>query len=842
MSRGDVILRLVELTKVYIGKRSVTALNNISTSFKRGEFVAVVGRSGSGKSTLINILGGLDQPTKGDYYCEGNNVSRLNEGHWDALRNKKIGFIFQNYFLIEYLTVYQNVEVALQFQNVPKSMKDAKIKSVVEKVGLLDHINKLPQQLSGGQRQRVAIARALVKDPDIILADEPTGALDWRTADEVIKLLKGESEDRLVVMVTHDRSIANKYANRIIEIENGNFKQDLIKEQIEQTYQNVFRKIKAVSLKKRDKFIMTFNKLRTSFFRNFFIALSLALAFSFSVLFNGLDRGVRDSYYSYYETLNKIDSNSISVISNKESISALEFNSINQRMIDKISLKDQNEIVSGISKDVVDYNNIVYSLENLQNSPDLLEEYNLRLLTTNLNKYDHDKLFINKSIKPMRPRTLMTTSKFIKEYYNLDAYDDIDQYIGKELTVPQYNVSKGDKLIDVEDLLNNSTINGHDIRFVDMKVPNYCMDKESLEPNFLEKCKLHFEDNNNVFASYDDYLEYIDNFKKQINNPEYFELLKRSGAIYYLSDIRDEDYIKSVYDLVLQADLDVAFYLDKTNSVKFTITGIIDNQNESIIYMTNENYNNLFTENKQNINYLNSMYTINYTNRANDNEDSIFDVLSRSSYEFKNVSLISHDSAQSNEVCSPKAFDDAIIAKSDLFKSIFYVNNYNACGTDNVASSYLNMINTLFSIFFNILMIASVIFYSMLIKVIFKARINEIGVFRSVGSTIKDIKRLFQYEVIYIFTTASILTFVVLLFIYNAINNFFIDLTSLNSPVLTFSNIHLLISDSNSIINVSYVNLLVQIIVVVSLIMYISSRSIAKVVNTNPIDILREVV
>lgn len=844
MSRGDVILRLVELTKVYTGKRTVTALNNISTSFKRGEFVAVVGRSGSGKSTLINILGGLDQPSKGDYYCEGNNVSRLNEGHWDALRNKKIGFIFQNYFLIEYLSVYQNVEVALQFQNVPQSMKDAKIKSVVEKVGLIDHINKLPSQLSGGQRQRVAIARALVKDPDIILADEPTGALDWRTADEVIKLLKGESEDRLVVMVTHDRSIANKYANRIIEIENGNFKQDLIKEEIEQTYQNVFRKIKAVSLKKRDKFIMTFNKLRTSFVRNFFIALSLALAFSFSVLFNGLDRGVRDSYYSYYETLDKLDSNSFSVISNKDDISVTEFNSLNQRIVEKVSNKDKNDIVLGVSKDVISYNGTVYPLENLQNNPDLLEEYNIRLLSTNFNKYDHDFLFVNQSSKPVRPNTLMTTSKFIKEYFDLNTFDDIDQYIGKEITVPTYSVSMNEKLVGVENLLNQSSINGHDIRFVDTKVPNYCMDKESLDPYYLEKCSTQFDGEvyNNVFASYDDYLDYIDYFKQQINDPTYFELLKRSDAIYYLSDISDENYISNVYNLINKDNLEVAFYIDKLKTVKLTISGIIDNQYESIIYMTDENYNNLFTESSQEITYINSMYTINYINNDRDHDNSVFEILSRNSYEFKNVSLISHDKAPSNEDCSPRAFDDAKISQNNLFKSIFYVNDYNSCGTKNVASSYLNMINGLFSTFFNILMIASVVFYSMLIKVIFKARINEIGVFRSVGSTIKDIKRLFLYEVIYIFTSASILTFVILLLVKNAINNFFFDLTTMNSPVLNFSNIHLLISDNKSIINISYVNLLVQIVVVVALIMYISNKSISKVVNTNPIDILREVV
>ena len=171
MSRGDIILRLVDVERIYETKegRKIVALNKVTTSFKRGEFVAVVGKSGSGKSTLINILGGLDTPTSGDYFLEGNNIANINEGHWDAIRNEKIGFIFQEYHLIEYLSVYKNVEIALKYQQSSnKKTRDAKIKDILTKVGIIDHMKKLPNQLSGGQRQRVAIARALVKNPDII--------------------------------------------------------------------------------------------------------------------------------------------------------------------------------------------------------------------------------------------------------------------------------------------------------------------------------------------------------------------------------------------------------------------------------------------------------------------------------------------------------------------------------------------------------------------------------------------------------------------------------------------------------------------------------------------------
>ena len=870
MSRGDIILRLVELTKVYYGTRKVIALNNISTSFKRGEFVAVVGRSGSGKSTLINILGGLDRPTSGDYYCEGNNVSRLNEGHWDALRNKKIGFIFQNYHLIEYLTVYENVEVALQFQNIPEGMKDAKIKDIVDKVGLSDHINKYPSQLSGGQRQRVAVARALVKDPDIILADEPTGALDWKTADEVIKLLKGESEDRLVVMVTHDRSIANKYANRIIEIDNGNFTQDLIKEEIEQTYQNVFRKIKPVTLRFRDKFIMTFNKIKSSLVRNFFIALSLALAFSFSVIFNGLDRGVRDSYYSYYDTLDITDSNSFSVVSRDDIMDLETFNKLNESVLENINdEKSEAEIVTGYSKDVIGllygYNTTANRIRDFNIYPDILRDTKIRLTSTDFDKYAYEDLFVRNSQLPLKPYTLMVTSKFIKEYYHLDKIKTIDSYIGKEIEVPKYKLITENLIPGVREFLNNSyekdgefyysateVENGVNIRFMDINVPYYCYNRDSLNSYYEQKCELQIK-NNQLFTNYDAYITYMDTLKEQINNSNFYNLLLHSDALFYINHVNDPNYIGKVYRYIFNYPLYlenpglmnsiIGYFLEKSETVNFKITGILDNDFEAIIYLTNENYNSLFSlQNGNMFEFIPAAHTIHYLDSERDRDTSVFEILTYHSYEYQDIELINYDKVENSTTCTPKAIINAKEDKDSILDSVFYVNDYKTCGGSNSASSYLNMTNNLFSLFFNILMIASVIFYSMLIKVIFKARINEIGVFRSVGSTIKDIKKLFFYEVIYIFTTATVLTIVLLTLVVTGINGLFLRFAELNSRVISFANVHLLISENLSIVNISYINLAFQIIIVVSLILYISNRNITKVVNTNPIDILREVV
>ena len=197
------------------------ALKDISLSFRPSEFVAILGPSGSGKTTLLNILGGLDHYDAGDLIINGKSTKKFKDKDWDSYRNKSIGFIFQSYNLISHISILSNVEMCLTLRNLSKSEAKKRAIEAVERVGLIDHLHKKPNELSGGQMQRVAIARALVNNPDIILADEPTGALDSKTSTQIMELIKDISKEKLVIMVTHNEELANIYANRIIKLSDG---------------------------------------------------------------------------------------------------------------------------------------------------------------------------------------------------------------------------------------------------------------------------------------------------------------------------------------------------------------------------------------------------------------------------------------------------------------------------------------------------------------------------------------------------------------------------------------------------------------------------------------------
>lgn len=221
------MLSLKNIVKHYTaGENVVEALKGVSVNFRRNEFVSVLGPSGCGKTTLLNIIGGLDRYTSGDLVIEGKSTKDYNDKDWDAYRSNCIGFVFQSYNLIPHQTVLANVELALTISGVPKAARRARAKEALEKVGLKDQLHKKPNQLSGGQMQRVAIARALVNDPEIILADEPTGALDTETSIQVMELLKEVAKERLVIMVTHNPDLAKRYSTRIIRLLDGELVDD----------------------------------------------------------------------------------------------------------------------------------------------------------------------------------------------------------------------------------------------------------------------------------------------------------------------------------------------------------------------------------------------------------------------------------------------------------------------------------------------------------------------------------------------------------------------------------------------------------------------------------------
>ena len=221
------MLQLQHISKVYhTGNQEFHALKDISICFRENEFVSILGQSGSGKTTLLNIIGGLDQYTSGDLLIQGKSTKQFKDRDWDSYRNHTIGFVFQSYNLIGHQTALSNVEIAMTLSGVSKAERKKRAIEVLERVGLKDHLYKKPSQMSGGQMQRIAIARALVNDPKVVLADEPTGALDSETSVQIMDLLKDIAKERLVIMVTHNPELAQKYSTRIVQVLDGNILSD----------------------------------------------------------------------------------------------------------------------------------------------------------------------------------------------------------------------------------------------------------------------------------------------------------------------------------------------------------------------------------------------------------------------------------------------------------------------------------------------------------------------------------------------------------------------------------------------------------------------------------------
>lgn len=267
------MLEISKIEKIYdLKDQKVTALKGVSICFRRSEFVAVLGPSGCGKTTLLNIIGGLDRYTSGDLIIDGVSTKAYKDKDWDNYRNHRVGFVFQSYNLIPHQTILENVELALTLSGIKKAERRARAIEVLNKVGLGDKLKSKPNQLSGGQMQRVAIARALVNDPEIILADEPTGALDSKTSVQIMDILKEVSKDRLVVMVTHNPDLANTYASRIVRLLDG----EIIEDSKPYTHEESEKEIKKHKEKLEKEEKSGFKKTEKKKSMSFFTALSLS--------------------------------------------------------------------------------------------------------------------------------------------------------------------------------------------------------------------------------------------------------------------------------------------------------------------------------------------------------------------------------------------------------------------------------------------------------------------------------------------------------------------------------------------------------------------------------------
>lgn len=303
------MLELKKVTKIYEAgeETQVTALNRVNLSFRKSEFVSILGPSGGGKTTLLNIIGGLDRYTSGDLIIDGKSTKEFNDRDWDSYRNHRVGFVFQNYNLIPQQTVLSNVELALTLAGVSKKERRQRAMQALKDVGLESQMRKHPNQLSGGQMQRVAIARALVSDPDILLADEPTGALDSKNSVQIMDLLTEIAKDRLVIMVTHNAELAHQYSSRIIELVDGKIIKDTRPHHSKNEQKEVEKGEKRLKRQRRGKrhfskthmsfstaLVLSFNNLRTKLGRTLLTAFAGSIGIIGIALILSLSNGVQN--------------------------------------------------------------------------------------------------------------------------------------------------------------------------------------------------------------------------------------------------------------------------------------------------------------------------------------------------------------------------------------------------------------------------------------------------------------------------------------------------------------------------------------------------------------------
>ena len=444
------MLEISDIKKDYLLKdQSVNALKGINICFRRSEFVAILGPSGCGKTTLLNIIGGLDRYTSGDLIIDGISTKEFKDKDWDNYRNHRVGFVFQNYNLIQHQTVLENVELALTLSGVKKAERRKRAIQVLEKVGLGDKLKSKPNQLSGGQMQRVAIARALVNDPEIILADEPTGALDSKTSVQIMDLLKEVSKDRLVIMVTHNPDLANKYANRIIRLLDG----ELIEDSKPYSNKEAEKEIKKHLEKKAKQETKEFKKTEKKKSMSFFTALALSFknlmtkkgrtimvsfAGSIGIIGIALILAVSAGMTGYIDNM---QSQSLSSYPVTVSAIALDYDSMMNTIQDGVDTGENDDDAINIydpssslinlgkfnyiSSEFIDYVNDYYSNENKR---DLLNDYlisyasEMRLITHNeLSGYNA----INSDVTTSA-LTGTTSALFfeeVKEDYVLSLYD-----------------------------------------------------------------------------------------------------------------------------------------------------------------------------------------------------------------------------------------------------------------------------------------------------------------------------------------------------------------------------------------------------------------------------------
>lgn len=744
------MLKLININKSYNDQK---VLKKITINLRKNEFVSILGPSGSGKTTLLNIIGGLDKYDNGELIIEGISTKKYTNENWDSYRNQKIGFIFQEYNLINHLTVLENVELA-SIINGKKQRKKAI--ALLEQLDLKKYINKLPNELSGGQKQRVAIARAIINEPSIILADEPTGALDSKTSEEILKILKKLSKEHLVLMVTHNEMYSKKYTDRIIKIKDGEIIEDT-KPYIEEKQEEP-QKLKKTSLPLLNAIKISLKNLKQKKARTLLLSFALsigligiALVLSLS---NGVNKFVDETEKEYMENY---------PISLYKEMNTLDFsiNSINNKIYGeegKINSQDD------ITNDYIEanknkkYNNLI--------------EFKKYIDSGILNKYIKEIKY-NYSLEPQ-----IYTEKYNKvEYqYLANSNELIDQSIFLELSnkdeiinqnyeilsgkIPQ-NKNEIALIISKENTINDSILYALDIK-----------DKSELTTIYNQIIQNETIANKTTQYNYQDIL----NKKyKLILNTDYYKKEKTN----YINKINDKNYMKKIIDDALEIKI-VGLLKPKQENIasnkiayRYTLTEYLINQNKNtkigkeqlqnkkINIITNEKFDNIKNTYEETLNLLGLKQIedpdiINiYPNNNKDKEQIIKEI---EKYNLNKENKIT--------------YVDNI---KELLKTI---------------TKIITIIKNILISFVTISLIVSSIMISIITYISVLERTKEIGILRSLGATKKDIKKIFNSETIIEGFIAGLIGIIITIIINKIINEIIYYMYNIkNISELTITNI-----------------------------------------------------
>ena len=442
------MLKLKNITKDYVvGSNTTHALKGIDIHFRKSEFVSILGQSGCGKTTLLNIIGGLDRYTTGDLIINGKSTKEFKDRDWDSYRNYSVGFVFQNYNLIPHQTILANVELALTLSGVQREERRKKAIKALEDVGLKEQIHKKPNQLSGGQMQRVAIARALVNNPDIILADEPTGALDTNTSVQIMEILKEISKEKLIIMVTHNPELAEKYSSRIVKVVDGKIIDDSNpyeeKEEIKEEKKN-----KRTSMKFWTAFRLSMNNLLTKKGRTILTAFAGSIGIIGIALIMSLSNGVQNY-------INRVEEDTLSSYPITIEESTIDMASMMETMIGEMS-EEKSEDKKIHSKDIMDEMISTLSNKMQNNNLEELKRYidngdNNISKNANCIQYNYPldiHLYSEDGSVQVNPSTVMNSMGMSSM---MEAQNEMQSFTGSSLMMSNTNV--WEEMLDNEDLL-----------------------------------------------------------------------------------------------------------------------------------------------------------------------------------------------------------------------------------------------------------------------------------------------------------------------------------------------------------------------------------------------------